>query len=123
MDKRLYDYIAYIEKEAANVEKSKKVSPELIEYHKTMVAQFQHERLIHLIVTLFFSLFMIIFFVFFGAVEMSLPNDTWANVTATCVGTVAVILLITTLFYVRHYFRLENGVQRLEEITRKLFRR
>ena len=116
MDKRLQNYIAEIEKE------TKKPTPELVEYHKTMLAQFQHERLIHLIVTLFFALFMIIFFIFFGVLEISMPNETWANVTTYCVGGVALILLITTLFYVRHYFRLENGVQKLEEITQILLR-
>ena len=115
MDKRLRAYIEFIEKE------SKKPTPELIEYHKTMTAQFQHERLIHLIVTLFFALFMIIFFVFFGVFEMTAPSNVWANLIGGCIGGVAVILLITTLFYVRHYYRLENGVQELEEITRKLY--
>ena len=117
MDKRLREYIAYIKKEAKNP------TPELIEYHKVMTAQFQHERLIHLIVTLFFALFMIIFFIFFGAVELSLPTGTWENIIAYSIGAVAIILLITTLFYVRHYYRLENGVQELEEITRKLYKR
>ena len=117
MDKRLQEYIAYIKKEA------KKPTPELIEYHKIMLAQFQHERLIHLIVTLFFALFMIIFFVFFGAVELSLPAGLWENIIAYSIGAVAIILLVTTLFYVRHYYRLENGVQELEEITRQLYKR
>ena len=115
MDKRLRAYIEFIEKE------SKKPTPELIDYHKTMTAQFQHERLIHLIVTLFFALFMIIFFVFFGVVEMTTPSNIWKTILSSCVGGVALILLITTLFYVRHYYRLENGVQELEEITRKLY--
>ncbi len=115
MDKRLRAYVEFIEKE------SKKPTPELIEYHKVMTAQFQHERLVHLIVTLFFALFMIIFFVFFGAVELMLPTGIWENVIAYSIGAVAVILLITTLFYVRHYYRLENGVQQLEEITRELY--
>ena len=115
MDKRLQNYIEFIKKA------SKKPSPELLEYHKTMVAQFQHERLIHLIVTLFFALFMLVSFVFFGIVEISVPNNIWANILAGSVGAVALIFLITTLFYVRHYYKLENGVQELEEITRKLY--
>lgn len=117
MDKRLQEYIEEITKA------SKKPTPQLIEYHKTMVAYFQHERLIHLIVTMFFALFMIIFFIFFGVMEISLPQGTWANVVTYCVGGIALILLITTLFYVRHYFRLENGVQKLEEITHLILRR
>ena len=46
MEKKLKAYIEYIEKA------SEKPTPELIEYHKTMTAQFQHERFIHLIVTM-----------------------------------------------------------------------
>ena len=117
MDKKLKAYIEYIDKAA------EKPTAELIEYHKTMTAQFQHERLIHLIVTLFFALFMIIFFIFFGILETTLTKNGWADLICACVGVVAGILVITTLFYVRHYYRLENGIQKLEEITRKLYKR
>lgn len=117
MNKKLQDYIKYIEKE------SEKPSKELQEYHKTMVQQFQHERLIHLIVTLFFALFMILFFIFFGALEIWLPRGGWGEVIIAGIGIIDGILLVVTLFYVRHYFQLENGVQKLEEITKKLYGR
>jgi TM2 domain-containing membrane protein YozV len=117
MDKKLQDYIKYIEKE------SEKPSKELQEYHKTMVQQFQHERLIHLIVTLFFALFMILFFIFFGALEIWLPRGGWGEVIIAGIGVIYGILLVVTLFYVRHYFRLENGVQKLEKITKRLYGR
>ena len=117
MNKKLQDYIKYIEKE------SEKPSKELQEYHKTMVQQFQHERLIHLIVTLFFALFMILFFIFFGALEIWLPRGGWGEVIIAGIGIIDGILLTVTLFYVRHYFQLENGVQKLEEITKKLYGR
>jgi hypothetical protein len=117
MDKKLRDYIEYIEKA------SKKPTPELIEYHKTMVQQFQHERFIHLIVTMFFALFMVIFFVFFGVIEIWLPKGGWGDMIAMGIGLIDGIFLVVTLFYVRHYYRLENGVQELEEITRKLYGR
>ncbi|MCQ2571187.1 MAG: hypothetical protein MJ154_02995 [Candidatus Saccharibacteria bacterium] len=116
MDKRLKQYISFIEKA------SDKPSAELIEYHKTMTQQFQHERFIHLIVTMFFALFMIIFFIFFGALEIWLPKGGWSDMIAAGVGAIDGILLIVTLFYVRHYYQLENGVQKLEEITRKLYK-
>ncbi len=117
MNKKLQNYIKYIEKESG------KPSKELQEYHKTMVQQFQHERLIHLIVTLFFALFMILFFIFFGALEIWLPRGGWGEVIIAGIGIIDGILLVVTLFYVRHYFRLENGVQKLEEITKKLYGR
>ena len=115
MDKRLQEYTKYIEKA------SEKPSKELIEYHKTMLAQFQHERLIHLIVTMFFALFMLMFFIFFGVVEITLPQNGWGIVVSGSVGAVAAILLVVTLCYVRHYYKLENGVQYLEDITRQLY--
>ena len=117
MDKRLRDYITYVEKA------SEKPTPELIDYHKTMTQQFQHERFIHLIVTMFFALFMVIFFIFFGVIEIWIPKGGWGDFIAAGIGIIDGIFLVVTLFYVRHYYRLENGVQELEEITRKLYKR
>ena len=117
MDKKLREYITYIDKA------SKKPTPELIEYHKMMLQQFQHERFIHLIVTMFFALFMVIFFVFFGVIEIWLPKGGWGDMIAAGIGIIDCIFLVVTLFYVRYYYRLENGVQELEEITRKLYGR
>ncbi len=117
MDKKLRNYIEYIKKA------SDKPSRELIEYHEKMLAQFQHERLVHLIVTMFFALFMIIFFIFFGVIQVLGPANIWMTIIGYCVGAVTLIFLIVTLFYVRHYYLLENGVQELEEVTRKLYKR
>ena len=117
MDKRLRDYIKYIEKESAHP------TAELIDYHKTMTQQFQHERLIHLIVTFFFALFMIMFFMLFLVLSITMPSGEATTIILTCVGIVTLIFLVTTVFYVRHYYQLENGTQVLEEITRKLYKR
>ena len=116
MDKKLRNYIEEIEKA------SKHPSKELIEYHKTMTAQFQHERFIHLVVTLFFALFLMIFFGMFLFAALYLPDNSGMLVT-TCLGVITLILLIVTLFYVRHYYQLENGTQKLEDITKKLYGR
>ena len=102
MDKKLRNYIEEIEKA------SKHPSKELIEYHKTMTAQFQHERFIHLVVTLFFSLFLILFFGMFLFAALSLPGDSG---------------MLVTIFYIHHYYQLENGTQKLEDITKKLYGR
>ena len=51
MDKKLKACIEYIESEYKD--KNKKASEELISYHLQMVQHFQHERLVHLIVTTF----------------------------------------------------------------------
>lgn len=80
--------------------------------HLERISFFQHERLIHLIVTMFFALFTIIFF--------TLSKD---NVLITVI---VGILLIVLLFYIFHYYTLENGVQHLykqyEEIDKRLKR-
>ena len=117
MDKKLRDYINYIEKA------SDEPSDELIEYHKVMTQQFQHERFIHLVVTLFFALFMVIFFTVFLMLAIYLPNGGAFDSLLLCVGIVTMIFFVITLFYVRHYYQLENGTQKLEELTKKLFKR
>ena len=116
MDKKLKNYIEEITKS------SKHPSADLVEYHKTITAQFQHERLIHLIVTMFFALFLIIFFALFLLAALFLPSNTGLPIII-CLGIITLILLIVTLFYIRHYYQLENGTQKLEDITKKLYGR
>ncbi len=116
MDKKLKNYIKEIEKA------SKNPSKELIEYHKAMLQQFQHERFIHLVVTMFFALFLFLSFGMFLLAATSFPGQSGMMVS-TCLGIVTFILLVVTLFYVRHYYQLENGTQILEDITKKLYKR
>lgn len=94
--KYLYDYIKYVDNELEN--KNTDLS-KIKEEHLIKIKFFQMERLIHLIVTLFYVVFMIIF--------MSLSK---LFIGFLIVG---LILLVFVLFYVVHYFRLENGVQYL----------
>lgn len=88
------------------------------EEHLIQVGFFQHERLIHLIVTVFFALFtflcvaMISWQVEQGAEDMG----RWFLVLASFM-----ILLVP---YVRHYYILENEVQKMyrqyDEIIAKM---
>ena len=70
-----------------------------IEDHLTKIQFFQHERLIHLLVTLFYALFTILSF-FLGLLHPFLLI-------------ISLLLMIFLLFYVVHYFFLENSVQAL----------
>ncbi len=83
----------------------------LLQLHRVRIGFFQHERLIHLLITLFFG------FVFLLLVLVNLA------VTVPGMFLLAPILLALTLAYVWHYFELENGVQKLyrldEEIQKK----
>ena len=83
----------------------------LSEYNLMQIGFFQHERLIHLLVTFFFGAVLIAFAVS-GLVLMNL----WFLV-------IAVISLILSIFYIRHYFLLENGVQKLYSLEREILKR
>jgi len=68
--------------------------------HERMIARMQHERLIHLLVTLFIALF-------------GLLSVGFAAVTHQLFALALSLLLLGLVSaYLVHYFRLENGVQR-----------
>lgn len=91
---------------------------ELRTYHQTKIQQFQHERLIHLFVTFFFGWLIL----FSTAGLFSLVENIDNLLIIYPALAIVVILLITEIFYVIYYYRLENGVQRLYKITDKLQR-
>ena len=65
------------------------------------IGLFQHERLIHLIVTALFAIMTIL--VFLLAVTRF---ELW-------VGVLLALLLVLLIPYIRHYWLLENGTQKL----------
>ena len=69
---------------------------------------FQHERLIHLIVTVLFALMTIL--VFLLAVTNFAP---WT-------GVLLLLLLLLLIPYIKHYWLLENGTQKLYQYYDKL---
>ena len=58
MKKYLYDYIKEID---GLLKDSKKITKEDIDNHLVKIEFFQHERLIHLIVTVFYAILFILF--------------------------------------------------------------
>ncbi|MBV1758491.1 MAG: hypothetical protein KMY55_11695 [Dethiosulfatibacter sp.] len=80
----------------------------LIEYHKTQIEFIQHERLIHLIITIGIA---IILAGLFNALMMTFN----AGLTI-----IVLMLIVLEIFYILHYYKLENGVQRWYEIYNKL---
>ncbi|MBP5493268.1 MAG: hypothetical protein J6Y08_10545 [Clostridiales bacterium] len=83
----------------------------LLCYMQRWLLYFQHERLIHLIVTVLFALAMIMVFGIFilsGAFYL-LP----------LLGLIVVLLIP----YIVHYFHLENGVQRLYDLIDEMVKR
>ena len=95
MKKYLYDYVKKID----NIIKNKKITQKIIDDHLIKISFFQHERLIHLLVTLFYALLFIIFMIL-GVIH--------------CIFLIiTVILLVFLICYIIHYFHLENNVQYL----------
>lgn len=71
---------------------------------KNHIHNFQHERLVHLIVTCLFAAILLYSF------TMSVFNDNIAWFF------LSIIILVLEAAYIAHYFHLENGIQRLYHI-------
>lgn len=81
----------------------------LVVYHRERMRDFQHERLIHLLVMSLVTLLTV--FIYYAGV-----------VTDNSLFFLLEVVLIPLLFaYIIHYRRLENGVQNLYSLTKKLF--
>lgn len=88
---------------------------EFLKYLMRWIVWFQHERFIHLMVTLFFALFSIaMLFAFIVFVDIRI---------GVLFGVLFLIFGITTGFYINHYYLLENKTQYLyklyDEIEKK----
>lgn len=88
------------------------------EEHLVQVGFFQHERLIHLIVTVIFALFAVLS-IGMAFIMMALETEgagSWLFVVAA--------FLVLLIPYVRHYYILENEVQKMyrqyDEIIAKM---
>jgi hypothetical protein len=92
----------------------------LNDFHQIVVRDFQHERLIHLIVTFFFSGLLIVAIICLFLLSL-VPVSYTANYLGLSLLLICLILSVTDVFYVRHYYRLENGTQRLYDLSRKLY--
>ncbi|RHT16579.1 hypothetical protein DW835_16415 [Clostridium sp. AM34-9AC] len=69
--------------------------------HLTQISFFQHERLIHLIVTVTFALLEML------AILLNVISDSLFSIL------LPVVILILLVPYIRHYYILENEVQKM----------
>ena len=104
MGKRLKHYLAYYkeltEKKSLTAEEAVREKEQLL----VQIQFFQHERLIHLIVTALFALLTIISLL--GS--LAIPKQP-------ILLALDLLFLILLIPYIRHYYLLENGVQKLYE--------
>lgn len=84
---------------------------ELLAYHNRQIQWMQHERLVHLIVMLFVCFFTLLVFGF-TVMRSSLPSMM-----------LLAILLILSVAYLFHYYRLENNVQKWYSISNQIRQR
>ncbi len=118
MEKRLKNYLRYIEEKLGELKEhlcaengsengnglKKEVCAEAERVMKELLIQigfFAHERLVHLIVTVTFAILTIV------AVVGLLISEQTALIA------LIVLLLVLLVPYIRHYYILENGVQKL----------
>ena len=115
MEKQILEYEKFVEQETKQ-ELSRDERERLAKMHAEMVKNFQKERSIHLNVTLFFAVLAI------AAISMTaweVATDGWL-VEMIPLYILALILVILTGFYVKHYYFLENHIQKLYKYTKEL---
>ncbi len=89
----------------------------LLSYHMHQIAFFQHERLIHLLVTILFAILTFALFIL---------NYTELMAGRASIGLIILLGLVVVLLipYIMHYFLLENGVQKMyrqyDEMVRQI---
>ena len=112
MGKRIKDYVAAMlqvsDKIAAEKGLSKQNQEEILQEMLVQISFFQHERLIHLIVTVLFA-----FLTIFTITAACFLNNLYYGMMFTLLSIVCLILLVP---YIRHYYILENNTQKLYEI-------
>ena len=80
----------------------------LARFHRAQIGYLQHERLVHLLVTLFFGLSALLTLL----VLVLHPR--------TLMGVLLLLLLALLAPYLVHYYRLENGVQRWYHLANEI---
>ena len=116
MEQRILQYRIQIDEWLAEMEQSIKtqsqeggnaeqITQELVrdklQEHLVQVGFFQHERLIHLIVTVTFALLEML------AIVLSVISDSLFTLL------LPIVILILLIPYIRHYYILENEVQKM----------
>jgi hypothetical protein len=99
MEKRLQNYLAYMA--ALDKDMSAEERENLRREMLVQIGFFQHERLIHLIVTVTFAILLILALL----ASLIVPSAPLYILIA--------LLLLLLIPYIRHYYILENGTQKL----------
>ena len=117
MENRIRAYEKFIKE--SNIQKlTINEREKLAKYHHEMMQNFQKERIVHLIITLFFTLVTIIFLLILIWTLFTFAPYAELIPFYILVG----ILVILTGFYIKHYYFLENHIQKLYDYTAKIYK-
>ena len=103
MKKYIQEFINNLEK---GISDKHKFSSKELQFIREKINDFQHERLIHLLVTLFYVIFTFIF--------MGFGMITPLFLIPFFIG------IIFLIFYIKHYFFLENAIQYIYKLWDKI---
>lgn len=108
MKERILNYVQETDK---LINENQKIPKERLKYHLIQIEQFQHERLIHLIVTALVGILAILFLLF----GLLMEN----------IGLLIAFIALLCLFipYILHYYLLENNVQKMYSQYDKLLKK
>jgi len=110
MTEYLKNYMKYIQEKLEKCSDSAGLD-EIMAEHKDKIAFMQHERIVHFLVTMMFALILAIFM----GIEIFTENP-------------AILLLVTIIivllgFYIKHYYFLENTVQKMYRVYDDILRK
>lgn len=103
MTEYLTNYMKYIQQRIESCNSSTELG-EILAEHKDKIAFMQHERIVHFLVTM---LFAIVLTIFMAAVVFA------SNIPVLILITIILVLLC---FYIKHYYFLENTVQKMYRV-------
>jgi hypothetical protein len=120
MDKAIDRHKKFVAKELAKLQDSsdKVALKSLLNYHDIMTRNFQHERRVHLIITLFFAVLML---VSWAALSIVAVDSAELGVVLLPMGLLVLVLTVLEGFYIRYYYLLENRTQKLYKLTDDIY--
>jgi hypothetical protein len=129
MEKQIRGFMAWLEGELAALE-SLSAGDEraararaLAALYRRKISDYKHERLVHLIVMLFFVAVTGLVFTAAMLLPQIAPAIGFEIGTTPVIGlyVFSVALIVIDIFYIKHYYFLENSVQKLYESEMRIF--
>ena len=125
MDKQILRHRDFVKKEIERLkrqldgEKQLTAWQELANYHQIQVKNLQHERHIHLLVTITFGLIMLAAWGCLFAWLVSVGGAI--DIVAILLIIIVALLTILEICYLGYYYRLENRIQLLYPISKEIY--